>query len=92
MTGLAKLKKRVDDGSVVICETDKSGKLAIVTMEEYIRMGQVHIEKDTEIDQDEVDRKERLLNGHTSMLLKLTNTGQVWDHESRHRESLLALK
>ena len=56
-------------------------------MEEYIRMGQVHIEKDLEIDQDEVDRKERLLNGHTSMLLKLTNTGQVWDHESRHRES-----
>ena len=66
MSGLAKRKKRVDDGSVVICETDKSGKLAIVSMEEYIRMGQVHIEKDLEIDQEEVDRKERLLNGHTS--------------------------
>ena len=75
------MKKRV------ITETDKSSKLAIVSMDAYLQMGQVHTEKDREIDQQEVDSRERLLNGHVSMFLKLTNMGQNWDHEDRMRES-----
>ena len=32
MTGINKRRKRVDDGSIVITETDKSSELAIVSM------------------------------------------------------------
>ena len=68
-------------------ETDKTGQLAVATMEAYIEMGQVHVSKDKEIDQSEVDERERLLNGHVSMLLKITDMGSHWNHEDRHRES-----
>ena len=33
--GLKCLKKRVPEGSIVICQTDKSGRFAIMSMEEY---------------------------------------------------------
>ena len=87
MAGIAKLRKRVDSGSVVVMETDKCGRFAVATMEAYLEMGLVHTSKDREIDQEEVDEKEKLLNGHVSMLLKLTNMGEKWEHEKRFRES-----
>ena len=87
MTGLAKLKKRVDNGTIMITETDKSGKLAILSPEAYMEMGSVHTRNDREIDQAEVDDRERQLNGHVSMLLKITQMGERWEHEDRLRES-----
>ena len=76
MTGLTKLKKRVDNGTIVITETDKSGKLAILSMEAYLEMGSVHTKNDREIDQADVDDRERHLNGHMSMLMKIINYGE----------------
>ena len=38
--GLKTLKKRVADGSLVICETDKSGRFAIMSQEEYLAAGE----------------------------------------------------
>ena len=85
--GVSKLKKRIKDNTIVIMETDKSGKFCVATMEAYIQMGQVHVSKDTEIDENDVKEREHLLNGHVSMLLKVTNMGENWQHEDRHRES-----
>ena len=44
--GLKSLKKRVKEAQIIILKTDKSGKLCVATVEEYIRMGQVHTGKD----------------------------------------------
>ena len=44
--GLRKLTRRVKAGEIVITETDKSGKLCICSMDAYIKMGDVHAEKD----------------------------------------------
>ena len=87
MRGLAKLKKRVDDGTCVIMETDKTGRFAIVSIEAFLEMGAVHTENDLEIDQKDVDDRERHLNGHVSMLLKITEMGKDWRHQDRFRES-----
>ena len=87
MSGLKKLKKRIDDGSIVIMESDKSGKFCVASIEAYAEMGQVHIKKDKEIDQQEVDDRERVINGHVSMLLKILSMGKSWKHEDRFRES-----
>ena len=87
MSGLAKLRKRVDNGTIVVMETDKSGKFAVASIDAYVEMGQAHISQDKEIDQSEVDSKERYLNGHVSMILKVFNVGSDWQHEDRHRES-----
>ena len=50
--GLKKLRKRVQDGVLVVVRTDKSGRFAIMSMEEYERAERVHTDKDVEVDLD----------------------------------------
>ena len=57
MSGLAKLRKRVENGTIVMMETDKSGKFAVASIDAYIEIGKVHISQDKEIHQSEVDSK-----------------------------------
>merc|ERR1712081_99414 len=47
--GIDKLEKRVKAGKVVIFETDKSGKLAIATLDTYKKMGNPHTVNDVEV-------------------------------------------
>jgi hypothetical protein len=62
--GLKSLKKRIADGSLVICATDKSSRFAIMTMTEYEEAGKKHTNKDEEVDNDFLVDNERRLNGH----------------------------
>ena len=62
--GLKSLQKRMKNQEIVILKTDKSGKMCVVTREEYIRMGQEHTGKDAEIDRKTIIEKEKQLNGH----------------------------
>ena len=87
--GLKKLQKRKKDGDIIILTTDKSNKFAVTDVESYLAMGAVHTDKDREIGEDEVRRIQRLHNGHTAMLAKMTNMGQNWKHEDRIRESCI---
>ena len=45
--GLKSLKKRVADGEIIVCQTDKSGRFCILTREQYREAGQVHTSKDS---------------------------------------------
>ena len=83
--GLKSLKRRVADGSLVICQTDKSGRFAVMSMEEYEMAGLKHTSKDQEVDIDSVKAIETQLNGHISMMLKMFNVGANWGHEDRTR-------
>ena len=40
--GLKRLQKRIKDREVIIMKTDKSGKLCLITREEYEKMGEEH--------------------------------------------------
>ena len=46
---LKSLKKRIDSGQLVVAQTDKSKKFAIITQEQYVASGLVHTKKDLEI-------------------------------------------
>ena len=83
--GLKTLKKRVGEGEIVVCSTDKSSRFAVMTMEEYILAGQKHVGKDREVDMEFVGDNEKIINGHISMLLKTFMVGATWSHEGRHR-------
>ena len=49
LKGLKSLKKRVKEGQIVICKTDKSGKFGVASLEAYKQMGEVHTRGDEEI-------------------------------------------
>ena len=44
--GLKSLKKRVREGELVITTTDKSGRMAVLSREQYIEAGEEHTSKD----------------------------------------------
>ena len=87
--GLRKLRKRIKDGNLMVILTDKSGKLAVTTVENYIKMGEVHVKKDTEVDDDKAKEIQRKTNGHVSMWIKMTNMGENWNHTARIRETCI---
>ena len=85
--GLIKLRKRIKNGEVVVCLTDKSGRMALMSMESYLEAGAVHTSKDREVDMDFARETERELNGHVAMWLKIIRMGEDWKHGDRHRET-----
>ena len=88
--GLASLKKRVADGSLIIYLTDKSSRFAVMS-EEYLEAGRKHTAGDEEVDLDFLFKNQTVLNGHVSMLIKTFCMGADWDHEARIRATKITL-
>jgi hypothetical protein len=42
--GMKSLKKRVANGEIVVCQTDKSGRFALMTMADYVYAGSKHVQ------------------------------------------------
>ena len=61
--GLISLTSRVKSGEILVQQTDKSGKLAITTREEYVASLQPHIASDKVITLEEKNETEKILNG-----------------------------
>ena len=87
--GIAKLKKRISEGELIVLLTDKSGRLACMPFDMYHEAAEEHLKKDVEVGEDFAEQTQRLLNGHVSMWLKITGMGERWDHEQRQRETHL---
>ena len=87
--GLKKLRKRIKEGEIIVVKTDKSGKLAVVAVEDYIKMGEIHTSNDKEVDEEKSKEIQRKLNGNVSMWLKITNIGEDWNHGDRFRETCI---
>ena len=85
--GLQKLRKRIKEGELIVCMTDKSGKLSVMSIENYQKAGSVHTEKDEEVDLNFVKNNQKEVNAHTAMWLKIWKYGANWKHEDRHRET-----
>jgi hypothetical protein len=75
LRGLKSLRKRIQEGELVVLKTDKSGKLCVATREEYIKLGQVHASKDKKISMKEIAEMERQINGHSIAWVKMWDTG-----------------
>ena len=88
--GLLSLKSRIKKGELLVCPSDKSGKLVVTDPETYLILGSEHTKNDTQISQDEVARIQQTLNGHQSMLIKGFNIGGAWNHTDRVRESTIS--
>ena len=75
LRGIEKLKKRIGAGTLVICETDKSGKLTPMTPEVYTKLGEVHTKGDKTVTWSDVQAAQRLLKGHLRIINHIFNPG-----------------
>ena len=78
-----KLRKRVKNKEIVIFQTYKSGRFAVLTYEQYIKDGNAHTVKDREINLDKTEEIQRILNGHMRHWSKILNLRAEWDQEDR---------
>ena len=85
--GIRKLKKRISEGELIVCGTDKAGRLCAMPMEMYMEAGFTHTNEDEEVDGEFVKQCQKKLNGHVSMWIKMLKQGENWEHEDRLRET-----
>ena len=71
--GIRKLKKRMEEGEIIIAKTDKSGRVCVMPTETYVEAGSVHTAKDQVGDEEFIKKTQRTLNGHVSMWIKMLN-------------------
>ena len=81
--GLKSLKKRIQEEDIIILKTDKSGKLCVASVEEYIRMGKEHAGKDKLVSRKEIAEIEKEINGHSIAWVKMNGTGDNNGHKNR---------
>ena len=72
--GKFSLQNRVKSGEIVVTNTDKSGKFAVLSSEEYKKACRVHI-TDKEVEWKQVEETETLLNRHSLQIVKALNMG-----------------
>ena len=74
--GSKKLRKRIEEGELIVCQTDKSGRLCVMPMEMYVEASEVHTAGDRKVDGEFVHKTQRKLNGHILMWIKYLNIGE----------------
>ena len=87
--GLESLKRRVKQKEIIVCKTDKSGRFAVLSREQYIKAGEAHTDKDAEVELEEAEEIQRILNGHMRWWAKSLNLAGDWDQEDRALRNLL---
>ena len=74
---------------MIICQTDKSGKFAMRTREQYITAGTVHTCKDQEIIRKVSENIEMHINGHMRWWASISNLSADWNQQDRAVRNLL---
>ena len=87
--GYKKLQKRIQEKEIVVMQTDKTDKLAVVSREMYEKMGEAHTKDDKVITWEDARRIQRLTNGHTSCWIKIGKMGETWKQVERIRETCI---
>ena len=87
--GLKSLKRRIKEGSIVVCQTDKTKRFAVLTPEQYLESGLEHTKNDVEIEPSEVKKIQKNVNDHVFWLKEVFNCGSNWGHTDRMNKNLV---
>ena len=88
--GLRSLLKRIRAGELLIIKTDKSGKFCIVSVQDYLKLGEVHTKQDKKITRETVVKTEKLLNSHSTAWCKIWSSGENHGHSDRIMSSKIS--
>ena len=72
---------------MVICESDKSSKLCVLSRDQYIKAGLEHCKGDLEISLTDVKRLQKYVNANVDWLHDIFATGEFWGHQDRIKNS-----
>ena len=81
--GLKSLQKRIKEGDLIILKTDKSSKFTVTNRQEYLKMGQEHVNKDKMVNRQEIIETEETINGHSRAWAHIWGCGKDHKHFDR---------
>ena len=84
-SGLKKVKKKVNDGTVVVRCSDKGNTLRVSDIECYIRQGREHTKGDMKIEHSEVIDIQRRLDHHSRALAVIFGVGANHAESNKRR-------
>lgn len=70
---------------IVVAQTDKSSRLAILNRKQYLEAGQKHTDKDKQIRWRDVKKLETVANNHSWWLSKIVKYSEETDPERTKR-------
>ena len=71
VAGLKDIETLMKDKNLIMTKTDKSGRQCVLTEDEYIQMGEQHVERDEEKTRKDVEKNEDILNCHAQQFCRL---------------------
>ena len=83
LKGKSKLLKRQTSGELVLCRTDKSGKLCVLSKDLFIRKIMPHIGDDVVVSWEDVKNSEKVLNASCAQVTRVLRMGCDNQHEDR---------
>ena len=86
--GLKRLQKRKNDKEIVVFQTDKSGKLAVDSLENYKETATPHVEGDEVVTIKEYENAEKLINAHSAFWLKMLQVAGDSGDSRRYKTSM----
>ena len=86
--GIKSLKRKQKEGEIVIFQTDKSGKLAADTPDNYTEAARPHIEKDMIVTQKEYEDVEKLINACSLFWMRMLRVGEEIRDQKRYKRSM----
>ena len=72
----------------IVTKTDKSDRLCLNTLPNYIAMAEPHISQDKVVNKEELVANERLLNGHTYQLCRILGVCTAWDDGKKVKSAM----
>ena len=88
--GKMKLSKRTKRGEAAVVATDKSGRLSVMSKEEYIRKVAEHTGNDPIVDQEQVNELEYILSATSSSMARVLMISEEWNQEDRVQSAVKA--
>ena len=83
------LKSLKDKENVVVFQTDKSGRFAVDTMDNYRVACQPHVENDHTVTEELHERVQAEANAHSVMWVRLLNAGEISGGQARIKSNML---
>ena len=88
--GLAKIRKKIQEGDILAVKTDKSGKLTVMKRESYEKLGIEQNKNDRVIDRRELRKIEGKINAQTKFWTMIVNSGKDHNHQDRILKSKIS--
>ena len=85
INAMKSLKKKISAGELIISQTDKSSRFAVLTVDQYLKSGAIHTCKDERIDWKRIKYLQGQVNSHVWWISNIMGNAHQTDPDRMHK-------